>query len=220
MPEVSPPHEHDHAHAAGHHPGHDHGHQQSGLSAPVAPVGPVTADASVRLARPTDAPAVGLVQAVVWREAYAAAVPPEVLETFQPQAFASAWRASLDRPPGPAYRLLVACAGDQVVGFAAVGPSGDADASPTDAELLVLGVHPEARRAGHGSRLLNAAVDTVRGSGFTTLRAWLPADDLEARGFLGAAGLEPDGARRERVVGLGTADVASEVRVGGALDEG
>ncbi len=188
--------------------GHDHGHSHSP---------PIVADASVRLARPSDAPAVGFVQAVLWREAYASLLPREVLEGFQPQAFAGVWRTSLERPPSPAHRLLVACAGEQVVGFAAVGPSGDPDAKDGDGELLVLGVHPQARRAGHGSRLVNAAVDTARGAGFTGLRGWLLSTDEDTRAFLTDAGLAADGAYRDRVVGPQETDVAREVRVAGVI---
>ena len=125
--------------------------------------GPV-ADASVRVARGSDAPAVGLVQAVVFREAYAAVLAPEVLATFEPRAFANAWRATLEGERSGDGVLLVACAGEQVVGFAAVGASDDADTDAGTAELIVLGVHPDARRQGHGSRLLHAVVDTARGS--------------------------------------------------------
>jgi ribosomal protein S18 acetylase RimI-like enzyme len=124
-----------------------HQHDHAGHS-PHSP-GPL-ADASVRVARETDTPAVGLVQAIVWREAYAEVLPAEVLETFEPQAFASVWRQSLAAPPQGVYRLLAACAGDQVVGFAAIGPSQDPDASPGTGELSALGVHPQARRVGHG----------------------------------------------------------------------
>ncbi len=204
MSHPHPRHPHDH---------HDH-HDHHGQSQDPAPV---VADASVRLARASDAPAVGLVQAVLWREAYAAVVPSAVLDSFRPTGFTNAWRASLEKPPSAAYRLLVACAGEQVVGFAAVGPSGDPDAQDHDGELLVLGVHPEGRGTGHGSRLLNAAVDTARGSGFTTLRAWLLADDTATRSFLGSAGLDTDGAHRDRVVGPDEDDTAREVRVAGAI---
>jgi GNAT superfamily N-acetyltransferase len=172
-------------------PHHDHGHQH-------AP-GPL-ADASVRLARESDAPAVGLVQAAVWRDAYAGVLPAQVLDTFEPTAFANAWRRSLAAPPEGVYRLLVACAGDQVVGFASIGPSQDPDASPETGELSAVGVHPRARRAGHGSRLLNATVDTLRGAGAETVHTWVLADDEATRAFLVQAGLVPDGAFRDRVV--------------------
>ena len=66
----------------------DHGHH--------AGPGPL-ADASVRRARPNDAPAVGMVQATVFREAYAGRLPDEVVALFEPDAFARAWRESLSR---------------------------------------------------------------------------------------------------------------------------
>lgn len=188
------------------HPDHPHSHGP----------GPV-ADASVRLARPADAPAVGVVQAAVWVLAYGDLLPPDALEDLQPPAFARVWRESLEHPPSSRHRLLVACAGEQVVGMAAIGPSEDPDAGTDDAELLVLGVHPGAREQGHGSRLVNAAVDTARGGGATALRAWVPDPAVAVRRFLTAAGLEPDGAFRDRVVGPGESDVLRELRLSTAI---
>ena len=170
-----------------------HSHAGGGSRGPLA-------DASVRLARESDAPAVGLVQAAVWQEAYAGVLGPEVLAAFQPPEFARVWRESLAQPPAGVYRLLVACAGEQVVGFAAIGPTQDPDAGPATGEVLALGVHPEARRQGHGSRLLNACIDTLRGAGADTVHAWILLEDSSSRLFLEAAGLQPDGAFRDRVV--------------------
>jgi ribosomal protein S18 acetylase RimI-like enzyme len=186
-------------------PRHEHGHA----------AGPI-ADASVRVARETDAPAVGLVQATVWREAYAGVLPQEVIESFEPTAFAKVWRDSLAAPPEGVYRLLAACAGEQVVGFAAIGPTQDPDASNSTGELLALGVHPQARRAGHGSRLLNAAVDTLRGAGAETMHVWLLASDEGTRAFMTQAGLSPDGAFRDRVVSP-DGETAREVRLVASL---
>jgi len=188
------------------HHGHDHGSER-----------PVVADASVRLARVSDAPAVGVVQAALWTGAYAGSVPADVLAGFQPPAFAAVWRESLTHPPSRAHRLLVGCAGEQVVAMAAVGPSADPDASEADAEVLVLGVHPGARRQGHGSRLLHAVADTVRGSNATVLRVWLPAGDHVLRGFLEAAGFGPDGAVRGREVG--PEHMVSELRLSAAVTD-
>jgi ribosomal protein S18 acetylase RimI-like enzyme len=173
--------------------------------------GPV-ADASARIARPNDAAAVGLVQAAIWRAAYGPVLPPEVVEQFDPAGFARVWRDSLNHPPSSRHVLLVACAGKQVVGLAAVGPSSDKDAGDTSGELLTLGVHPDARRCGHGSRLLNAAVDTLRGKGFSSVSVWLLAQDEDTRGFLTAAGFSPDSAFRDRVVDADGA-LAREVRL-------
>ncbi len=177
-----------------HEPHAQHHHHGEGSSR-----GPL-ADASVRLARESDAPAVGLVQAAVWQEAYAGLLGPEVVAAFQPQEFARVWRESLARPPAGVYRLLVACAGEQVVGFAAIGPTQDPDGGQATGEVLALGVHPEVRRQGHGSRLLNACIDTLRGAGADSVHAWILLEDSSSRVFLEAAGLQPDGAFRDRVV--------------------
>lgn len=179
-------HPHDHA--------HDHAH---GTPGPLA-------DASVRTARPSDAPAVGLVQSVVWQTEYADLLAPEVLEELTGPRFASVWRKSLERPPTPRHRLMVACAGAQVVGYVSLGPAEDEPGvdPATTGQLLDGGVHPDARRGGHGSRLLNAAVDTLR-AGSDSLEAvstWVLADAEATRAFLTAAGFEPDGAWRDRVV--------------------
>ena len=182
---------------------HDHAHS--------AATGPI-ADASVRIARPNDASAVGLVQAAVWRAAYDAVLPRELVGQFEASSFARVWRDSLNAPPSPRHVLLVGCAGEQVVGFAAVGPSIDPDANETSGEVLALGVHPDARGSGHGSRLLNAAVDTLRGKEFDSMSVWLLARDEDTRAFLTAAGLVPDGAYRDRVIDVDRA-LAREVRL-------
>lgn len=178
----------------------------------------VAADASVRLARLNDAPAVGVVQAAVFRETYAGIVPAAVLDAFQPDSFARGWRESLRRPPPGLHTLFVACADEQVVGIAALGPSQDPDAEPLWAELALLGVHPQGRGSGHGSRLLQACVDRARQAGAEVLAVWVPLEAATSRRFLEAAGLGPDGAYRDRLVAPdGT--TAREVRlVAGLVD--
>ena len=177
------------------------------------------ADASVRVATPWDTDGVGVVQAAVWHEAYASLLSADALAGATPEEFAAAWSASLASPPSRAYRLLVACAGEDVVGFAALGPSTDPDATDIDGELLVGGVQPDSRRQGHGSRLLNATVDTARATGFARVRTWVLAADEATGHFLEAAGFAPDGARRERATGPAEGNVAGEVRLTADIPE-
>jgi GNAT superfamily N-acetyltransferase len=90
--------------------------------------------------------------------------------------------------------------GADVVGFAAFGPSEDADlVAMVDAELTALCVLPDRIREGHGSRLVNAAVDHLRDDDFLHVRVWLAADGVDDRlhAFLAGAGWAEDGARRE-----------------------
>ena len=198
--------EHDHVHQHGHE--HGHGHEHEHRSGPLA-------DASVRRARESDAPAVGLVQAQAMASDYAQILPWDTLAGLDSAAMGSIWRRSISDPPSARHLLLVACAGDQVVGLAAVGPSEDPDADDATAELLTLVVHPQARRAGHGSRLVNAVVDEARARGFTWLQAWVLLDTPSQRDFLQRAGMAPDRARRSRVVD--DAHSLMEVRLGAGL---
>ena len=177
-----------------------------------------TADAAVRAAGPNDLPALGIVQATVWQEAYDGIVPPEVHAQFDPQSFTAAWRAALADPPEGVHRLLVATAGAQVVGFAALGPSQDPDTGQATGELTAIGVHPQARRQGHGSRLLNAVVDLLREAGADALATWVLVPHEQTRAFLAGAGLAPDGAYRDRVVSP-DGRTAREVRLVAALGE-
>lgn len=189
-----------------HHPEHrpeGHGHPHRHETGGAAP-GPL-ADASVRTARPSDAPAVGLVQATVYQAELADVLAPEVLAELTGPRFAAAWRRSLERPPSTRHRLLVACAGPQVVGYVALGPAEDEPGLDVDRSGMVYdgGVHPDGRGTGHGSRLLNAAVDTLRAGqdDLASVVIWARADAQGTLAFLQAAGFLPDGAWRDRVVG-------------------
>lgn len=186
--------------------GHDHGHR------PVA-------DVSVRPARPEDAAAVATVQAVSWRSSYAEVLPAEVLESLTPAALTERWDEAIRWAPSPRHRILVACEAGVVVGFASLAPGADPDADAnTDADLLELAVDPTHRGGGHGSRLLTAAADTLRGDRFTTARHWINATDDTAREFLTAAGWGPDGATRALDLRGDGEVVVRQVRLHTALD--
>jgi GNAT superfamily N-acetyltransferase len=145
-------------------------------------------DAFVRPATPADAGALADVQLGSWR---AGGAPPEVAALPEAEV-AAAWEQAIRLAPTPRHRVLAACAGAEVVGFAALGPGEDERA----AELLELHVRPARRREGHGSRLLAASVDHVRALGAQTATAWVGATEDGARAFLSGAGWAPDGSRR------------------------
>jgi len=162
------------------------------------------ADSSVRAASPDDAQAIAAVQAAAWRASYADLLPTELLDELDSADASDQWRAATSSPPSPRHRVLVAMSGADIVGFTSFGPAEDPDLvallDMVDAELIALSVRPDRLREGHGSRLVNAAVDHLRGDGFLHVRVWLAepggADD-RLHDFLAGAGWAQDGARRE-----------------------
>src|SRR5262245_1079911 len=158
-----------------------------------------TADVSVRVAWADDAPAVAELQLRTWREQYAGLVPAEAIPGPDAlEAATAAWRASLTTPGDARNRVLVALERNRVVGFAITSPATDSDCDPiVDAELMEFAVDPAERRKGHGSRLLQAAVNTMRADRFTRAVLWAGAADDDLRMFLTGAGWAPDSAHRE-----------------------
>jgi GNAT superfamily N-acetyltransferase len=156
-----------------------------------------TADVSVRIAWADDAAAIAELQLRAWREMYAGLVPAEALPT-DAEAVAAAWRSSLSGSKDARNRVLVALERNRVVGFAITTPATDPDCDPVvDAELMELTLDPGERGKGHGSRLLQAAVDTMRADRFTRAVLWSMATDDALRTFLAEAGWAPDTAHRE-----------------------
>lgn len=178
-----------------------------------------TADVSVRVAWADDAPAIAELQLRTWRETYGDLLPAEALPgPDQVEPAAAAWRASLSSPKDARNRVLVALERNRVVGFAITTPAGDPDCDQVaDAELRELAVDPGERGRGHGSRLLQAAVDTMQADRFTRAVIWAIATDDALRGFLTEAGWAPDTAHRELDLdGEGTTRV-KQVRLHTAL---
>jgi ribosomal-protein-alanine N-acetyltransferase len=70
-----------------------------------------------------------------------------------------------------------------------------ARAAADEAEILTIGVTPQARRRGIGARLLGAATDWSAGRGAATLFLEVAATDPVARAFYAAAGFTEIGLR-------------------------
>lgn len=164
---------------------------------------------SVRLALPAEAGPIAELQRRAW-----GADPDlaEVAGSLDAEQMTQSWWQAIVAPPLAELRVLVALEpgpeAPLVRGFAAIGPSEDPDADPGDALVAEFLVDPSHRGEGHGSRLLNAIVDTLRADRFTRVTCWLRAGDDRFRAFLTGAGWGPDGAHRQ----TGTEDGAVRVK--------
>lgn len=158
----------------------------------------MNADVSARLAWPSDAAAIARIQIAAWRQDYADVLPTEALLELDAKQFTESWDASLNKPQDARMRVLVALEGASVRGFALVHPSQDPDADAVcDSEVGEFVIDPLHRRAGHGSRLLQASVDTLKADKFTRALWWVTANNDILRTFVTGTGWESDGAHRE-----------------------
>ncbi|MDA2814634.1 GNAT family N-acetyltransferase [Nocardiopsis sp. RSe5-2] len=183
------------------------------------PSTPAQGDSSqrfVRAARAEDVDDIVRIQVAAWRAAYGPRLSAEVLAELTGEEagrrFREQWASAIGAPPTSRHRLLVATDTEEprggapepgrvrriTVGFAALGPGQDPDLWPaTDAELYALHVDPAHAGTGHGSRLLNAAVDHLVDDGFRTVHLWVAEEGDPLRAFVERSGWRPDGARRE-----------------------
>ena len=183
-----------------------------------------TADVSVRVAWAQDAAGIAAVQLRAWQQRYDALLPDLLAERgLDPETHADAWQASLARPPEARHRALVALERVTVVGFALTGPASDPDADPaTDGALGEFTIDPRHLRQGHGSRLLQAAVDTLVADGFTRVTTWVDSTDDDTpcvpdRRRLGTRRRQPRARRRDRPRHGQTAKAAHRCRLATTL---
>jgi GNAT superfamily N-acetyltransferase len=187
----------------------------------TTPPGSPGPDVSVRVGWADDAAGIATVQVSAWRTQYAELLPAEVLESFDVERFAAAWHQSLGRPADARQRVLVALERAAVRGFAVTSPSPDPDSDPVaDGELTELVVDPGHLGAGHGSRLLQAAVDTLRADRFTRATTWVTTTDDALRTFFTGAGWAADGAHRQLDLHDDGSVVVKQVRLHTDLREG
>lgn len=169
------------------------------MPGPLIPLTP-TSDVSVRPAVPGDEQDVARVQLTAWRESLTETLGEAVLDGIDPTQLAAQWQRAISAPPGRGYRVLVAMHGPRLVGFASVAPvtaPADSGDDTPGGEILALEVLPEARRVGHGSRLLAAVVDLLRDEdGAGSVQTWVLVGDAVREQFLGSAGLDDMGAER------------------------
>lgn len=153
---------------------------------------------SVRLALPSEAAVIAEIQRRSWSQQLPEEAAASLLADVAVEEMADAWHNAILRPPEARFRVLVAIGDERVVGFAATVPSQDPDAdAKADGAIDEFVIDPPAQRRSHGSRLLNACVDTLRSDGFRHVTWWVTAGDDVTRSFLTGAGWSADGSHRE-----------------------
>lgn len=112
---------------------------------------------TVRAAVVDDAAEIGRVQVEVWRQAYDGLMRSERLAAMDPVRIGGLWGERLAAPP-PGQRTWIALEGEELVGFATAGPSGEQPPAP-DQRLYAINLLARSHRSGLADALLHAVVE-------------------------------------------------------------
>ncbi len=149
----------------------------------------------VRLATPSDAPAIAEIHVASWQVAYRGLFPDEALDRLSVAARLAEWTHLLSDASIAAW----VCVPDRrVTGFVSICPSRDADApSPQFVEIATLYIRPDAWGAGHGRALCQAVFEHLRRTPAQAVIVWALTGNIPARRFYEMLGFKPDDAQRD-----------------------
>ncbi len=146
----------------------------------------------IREAVPKDARAIAEVHVASWQHTYRGQLTDDFLDGLTVDDRLEQHRRSLEEPRAE-WRTWVVDDTGVLAGFAVTGPSEDADAEPTTAEVYAIYLDPDRVGTGVGRRLFEHAFADLRDRGFQAATLWvLETNDL-ARRFYEAAGWSLDG---------------------------
>ncbi len=149
-----------------------------------------------RRAGRVDAEAIAGISVRTWHHAYSDFIDARELFERTLETQLPLWQARLE--PDSGSETWVAEVGRRIAGYASVGPSQDADATPGLGSLLALYVDPPAQGAGLGRALHDDALARLRAE-YVEATLWVFAAHEMARGFYERRGwsLDPSGAGQE-----------------------
>jgi ribosomal protein S18 acetylase RimI-like enzyme len=142
----------------------------------------------------SDVPGVARAHVAAWQKAFRGILSDKLLDSLSVERSEAVWRELLQRE-GRTH--LVAEQGDVILGYVAFGPAQAPDASALPVgEIIGLYVHPDHWRMGAGRRLLQQAIEALRGRGVPRVFVWTMAENALAKAFYQKNGFIADGRER------------------------
>lgn len=152
----------------------------------------------IRPATAADADSIARVHIASWREAYSGVVAEEHLDRLGTAERAREWRAVL-ADLGRGTTVWVAQEGEDILGFASLGPSRDEDADRTTLEIYTIYLEPSAWGRGVARELMRTVLAAVPETATVTL--WALDANERARHFYRRHGFAADGVERLEEIG-------------------
>lgn len=137
----------------------------------------------IRPARPEDAKQIAHAHDVSWRHAYSGMLPHRALEKMIRRRGEAWWQRAISRST----IILVAEIGDQIAGYATLGPNR-VEALSSEGEIYEIYLRPEYQGVGLGSRLFLGARRELQRHTLKGTVVWVLADNDNAIRFYENAG--------------------------------
>jgi GNAT superfamily N-acetyltransferase len=156
----------------------------------------------IRRAVTADAPRIADLHVRGWQAGYRGLLPQSLLDALDPAQRVPRWTATVEQAAWPASGTLVAEDAGDVLGFADLRPTRDADQDPAVVgEITSFYVAPDAWGQGVGRSLMAASIQTMTDAGFSAASLWVLDTNVRAIAFYEAAGWLRDGATKDDVLG-------------------
>lgn len=143
----------------------------------------------IRRATEADGETIGRVHVRSWQATYRGIVPDDVLDALDPVERGQLWRYRVSQLDETRAHVLVVERDEAVVGFAAVGVSGDGGVG----EVFAIYLDPDVIGTGVGRALFAAAGDALRDLCVERAVLWVAEANAQARRFYEVAGWHADG---------------------------
>jgi GNAT superfamily N-acetyltransferase len=141
---------------------------------------------------------IAIVHVRSWQAAYCGLVPQDYLDSLDAEQRYPVWKRILGEAEWPRAGTFVAADGRDVVGFAHICPTRDADQDPARAgELAAIYLVPEAWGTGLGRELMTSGLSALSDAGFGEATLWVLDTNSRARRFYEAGGWHADGAVKQ-----------------------
>ncbi|MGI6578277.1 MAG: GNAT family N-acetyltransferase [Eubacteriales bacterium] len=133
------------------------------------------------------------IYALSWKHAYRDIVPQHYLDALSEDR----WVPILKRSN---FRALVMLDDDKYIGTSSFGSGRDSDL-PGWGEIVSIYLHPDYIGKGYGSKLMQAALDELKDSGYDGAFLWVLRDNVKARDFYERQGFVESGDEKPIAIG-------------------
>ena len=149
----------------------------------------------IRKATPKDAPGIANVHVTTWQFAYRGQLPDAFLDSLSTEKRILTWQEILSNP-SPRSTVWVAEAQGHILGFCAVGPSQDDDATPETGHLYAIYIDSNHMGQGIGSKLMARGLETLKEQAFKQATLWVLDTNEKTRKFYESKGWSEEGAKK------------------------